>query len=354
MKSYIFIICLSAIAFMACSSKKEETDKEEKVETALHDLPNEVTVVTLKKKIFNHELISNGKISAHDGADLYFRTSEIVANVWVKNGDFVHKGQKIAELDLFKLNNALIQHKNSLAQANLEMQDILIGQGYAPDNIKAVPNDVLELAKIKSGYEQTKAIYESSLYDMEQATLIAPFDGIIANLFEKKYNLAKTSEPFCRVINTSNMEVDFTILEYELPLLKVGDKVEIIPYASNIEVCQGSISEINPIVDENGMVRIKASVNGRNKLFDGMKVRVKIKRSVGEQLVVPKAAVVLRSGKQVVFTLDNGKAMWNYVQTGLENMEEYAITEGLQEGMQVITSGNVNLAHEAPVKVIGK
>ncbi len=51
---------------------------------------------------------------------------------------------------------------------------------------------------------------------------------------------------------------------------------------------QGSISEINPLVDENGMVRIKARVNGSNKLFDGMNVRVSVKRSVGEQLVIPK------------------------------------------------------------------
>ena len=45
-----------------------------------------------------------------------------------------------------------------------------------------------------------------------------------------------------------------------------------------------------------------------------------MKRSVGEQLVIPKTAVVLRSGKQVVFTLKDGKAMWNYVHTGLENI----------------------------------
>ena len=40
-------------------------------------------------------------------------------------------------------------------------------------------------------------------------------------------------------------------------------------------------------------------MNGGNKLFDGMNVRVSVKRSVGEQLVIPKTAVVLRSGKQV-------------------------------------------------------
>ena len=46
-------------------------------------------------------------------------------------------------------------------------------------------------------------------------------------------------------------------------------------------------------------------------------------------------------------------AMWNYVQPTLENMDEYVIMgENLEEGMEVIVSGNLNLAHEAPVRVI--
>jgi Na+-driven multidrug efflux pump len=73
---------------------------------------------------------------------------------------------------------------------------------------------------------------------------------------------------------------------------------------------------------------------------------------LGKQLVVPKSAVVLRSGKQVVFTLTEDKAYWNYVHTGLENADSYTIIDGLKEGDIVITSGNINLAHEAPVKVI--
>lgn len=108
----------------------------------------------------------------------------------------MRKGQKIAELDLFKLNNTLAQQKNGLAQSTLEMQDVLIGQGYAPDNLKAVPADVLELAKVKSGYEQSKAQYESAKYDVEQATLVAPFDGVVANLFEKNITFQKRQKLF--------------------------------------------------------------------------------------------------------------------------------------------------------------
>ena len=56
------------------------------------------------------------------------------------------------------------------------------------------------------------------------------------------------------------------------------------------------------------MVQVKAAVNDKGKLFEGMNVRVSIHRSLGKQLVVPKSAVVLRSGKQVVFTLTEDKA----------------------------------------------
>jgi len=84
-----------------------------------------------------------------------------------------------------------------------------------------------------------------------------------------------------------------------------------------------------------------------------MNVRVSIFRSLGKQWVVPKSAVVLRTGKEVVFTLEDGKAIWNYVQTGLENANSYTITsETLKEGDEVIISGNINLAHESSVVTI--
>jgi len=80
---------------------------------------------------------------------------------------------------------------------------------------------------------------------------------------------------------------------------------------------------------------------------------VSIFQLLGKQWVVPKSAVVLRTGRQVLFTLENGKAIWHYVQTGLENAGNYTITgETLKEGDQVIVSGNINLAHESPVTVI--
>ncbi len=353
MKLPLLAFGLVAMMGTACSSdKKEDNIEKEGVETVLPSMPNDVTVQKLEKQTFNHELVSNGKIRAQEYADIYFQTTEPIAHIYVKNGDMVVKGQKLAELDRFKLEHAVKQAKDRLEQAQLELKDVLIGQGYSPDNMNAVPKEVMELAKVKSGYDQSSSQYDLAIKELEQATLTAPFSGLVANLFQKIHNRASSSEPFCRIINNRDMEVSFTVLESELPLIKNGDKVIISPYSSSVNSQEGNICEINPLVDENSMVQVKARLNGGSKLFDGMNVRVNVRRILGDKLMVPKSAVVLRSGKQVVFTLKGGKAMWNYVQTGLENMESYTIEDGLKEGDTVIITGNLNLAHETPVNVI--
>ena len=322
----------------------------------LPDTKNEVAVQILKKRDFNHELVSNGKISARGKADLRFETGEVIAHIYVKNGDRVQKGQKLADLDKFRLEQKLSQSEDALLKAELELKDVLIGQGYSPDDFSKVPAETMKIAKVKSGYEQSKSQYELAKREMEHATLIAPFDGVVANLFSKPYNPANTAEAFCTIIDSKGMEADFTVLENELAFIRMGDKVVITPYAGG-DAFEGSVSEINPLVDANGMVKVKALVNAGGKLFSGMNVRVSVRRSLGERLVIPKSAVVLRSGKQVVFTLKDGKAMWNYVNTGLENATECVVSDksqkgiedGLLEGDTVIVTGNLNLAHEAEV-----
>ena len=316
----------------------------------------------LKRQAFSHELVSNGKIVARGKADLRFETAEIIEKIYVKNGDFVKKGQKLAELDKFKLHNQLLQAADALERAKLELQDVLIGQGYAVEEYDKVPQDVMKLAKVKSGYDQSLSQYELTERAEKNATLVAPFDGVVANLFTKPYNIANTGEVFCSVVDMHDMETDFMVLESELALVKIGDRVVVTPYSNATEQYKGRVVEVNPIVDENGMVKVKAKVDGKGNLFSGMNVRISVRRSLGDELVIPKTAVVLRSGKQVVFTLKDGTAQWNYVQTGLENADscivsdraDEGVKDGLLEGDVVIVTGNVNLAHGSPVNVIEK
>ena len=122
---------------------------QDSVETVLPDEANEVTIMTLKQTEFNHELISNGKLSARKLVDLQFESAEPIARIYVKNGDRVNKGQKIAELATFRLTNKTAQAKDALEKARLELKDVLIGQGYMLEDSAKVPPATLNLARVK-------------------------------------------------------------------------------------------------------------------------------------------------------------------------------------------------------------
>ena len=66
MKYYKLFAILILTGMMSCSGEKKEKDSEESVETVLPDETNEVTVMKLNTTDFNHELISNGKLSARN------------------------------------------------------------------------------------------------------------------------------------------------------------------------------------------------------------------------------------------------------------------------------------------------
>ena len=348
-------IASTLLLMYTCSSSntKEDQDSTNKKQSEIRDEITNVRAMRLAMTDFKHELISNGTVAARKKADLKFQTSEVVSNIYVKNGDRVVKGQKIASLNQFKLKNSMLQAHDNMDKARLELQDVLIGQGYSLNDSINIPESVMKIAKLKSGYTQNINQYELSVYNYKNSILYAPFDGIIANLFTKEYNYPNGSEPFCTIVDNNSPEIVFMVLESEIPLIHTGDKVMVSPFAINDYTIEGRVVEINPIVDKNGMVRVKALAgSSRNQLYDGMNVKVRIQRTASKQLVIPKDALVLRTNKKVVFTMNKGRAKWIYVQTGMENSEGYVVTDGLVEGDSVIYEGNINLAHEAPVRLI--
>ena len=350
---------LIAMTLVCCGQKdnKKGGEEEKSVQTVLPTDEAEVTTETLRTIDFEHELVSNGRISAQQVAELQFASmssGNVPTNIFVKNGDRVAAGDAIAMLDTFLLSNNYKQATDNLQKAYLDLQDVLIGQGFSIADSASIPKDMLELAYIRSGYSNAKTQYELAKYNLGNATLRTPIAGMVANLFSKPFCAIDGSKPFCTIISEGKPEIDFSILENELPLIKIGDKVKIQPYASPGIEETGSIVSINPSVDKEGTVKVRAHIQPNAGIFNGMNVRISVFRSLGKQWVVPKTAVVLRTNKEVVFVYKNGKALWNYVDTGLKNATHCSITsKTLQEGDEIIISGNEYLADETNVKLVG-
>jgi RND family efflux transporter MFP subunit len=338
---------------ISCSSNKSNTNESQTNDSVLNENEKtEVKVMPLQYSSFKKEIISNGKLVALKKADLRFRTSENVAKIYVNNGDYVNKGKIIAKLEDFNLVNALNQSREQFEKALIDLQDILIGQGFSIKDTAILPKETIRAAHIKSGYDRALYNLEIAQYNLEASELKSPFNGVVANLFSKENNIPM-GERFCTIIDNSKFEAEFTILENELALVKKGQLVRIVPFAFEDVTDPGIITQINPVIDQNGMARVKAICsNLDNKLTEGMNVKIVIEDNLANQLVIPKQAVVLRNEKQIVFTLSEGSAKWNYVKTSLENSTSFVVSEGLKAGDTLIIEGNINLAHDAEVKVV--
>jgi hypothetical protein len=120
----------------------------------------------------------------------------------------------------------------------------------------------------------------------------------------------------------------------------------------------GKVVSINPIVEKNGTVLVKAKVKNDGKLMEGMNVKIKIEKSILNQFVIPKSAIVLRQDQEVLFKVINGKAYWTYVKVIKENKDYYSVIPNpdkssaiLKVGDTIITNGNLNLAHDSAVTI---
>jgi len=352
----ILPITILAVIGIICSCGNNSSSEERFIDfedsAIVNKKEQKVSVMILEYSDFSKEIVSNGKLTAFQKADLKFRTSEVVAEVHVKNGDRVVKDQVIGKLDDFILSNTLKQNLSQVGKARIDMQDALLSQGYDIRDSARIPARTMNTARIRSGYEQAVTNLELANYNLRSAELKAPFSGIVTDLILKQGNMSSVSEKFCSIIDDSRFEAEFPVLESELASVKEGQSVRIIPFSYNDMTIRGEITRINPVVDRNGMVKVWAICDNKNhNLFEGMNVKIILEEKVPRQLVIPKYAVVLRSDKQVVFTYSVGRAKWIYVKTGLENLSSFTITEGLQPGDSVIYDGNLNLAHDAEVEI---
>ncbi|MHA7944862.1 efflux RND transporter periplasmic adaptor subunit [Formosa sp. 3Alg 14/1] len=357
-RKLVFILLINIISFTSCSKQKSK-EKEIEVIDKKQYLPekNEVDVMVLQKEVFKKEIVSNGKLVALQKNALKFEVSETLEKLYVKNGDYVKKGQTLAILKANTYQQALTKSEISLAKAELEFQDKLVGRGYDTFNKDSIPKKEYDMLGIRSGYKDAMHELNSAHYNLNGTKLIAPFNGKIANIEIKQYEQINAGEDIMTLINDAVFEVEFYLIESEISEVSIHDKIEITPFALR-KTYEGHITTINPQVEKDGTILVKAKVKNDGNLLEGMNVKVFIQKDIPEQFIVPKEAVILRQNQEVLFLLKSGKTYWTYVQTTNENSSEYTViphpdksSASLKPNDTIIISGNLNLAHDTEVSI---
>jgi len=354
-KSSTILVLLLSLSVIISSCKTDKKEEQTKIESARQQTSEAyVDTMSLRLSQFCKQVVCNGRLRAKVKSDLNFKTQGLTVKIFVKDGQCVNKGALIASLDKRERTREVEKAENELERARVELIDKIIGLGFDAD-MKNVPEDVMKRAEVTSGYYTARYQLQAAKAALDDCNLYAPFSGRIADLEGRPF---QNNDKICTLIDDSQFEIEFSVLEAELANVKIGQAVRVSPFIEETKSYTGTVTGINPIVDDKGLVKIKARMNNTGgSLIDGMNVKIIIEQNVNNMFVVPKDAVVERDGYDVIFIYKDGHAVWTYVDIVYSNIASYAITgcrakeTSIHEGDIVITSGNLNLADGTEVKL---
>ena len=355
----ILMLAVAIPLVCSCKGKKGGESDEDTTEMARGSFKadkNVVTVQPLALKTFNKQLICNGKLEAQSKVTVQFSAQGTIAEIGVRDGQRVQKGQVLASLDKEQPRRQLEQARLSYDKAEMNLADRLLDYGYTLADTAKIPSDQKRVIYINSGFIDAQMALENAERTYNQCDLRAPFSGKVASV---KGRIYEQGGQFCTLIDDSRYLVRFSVLETEYGFVHVGQQVLVSPFVNSDVVLKGSILSINPTVDQNGQIAVTAQVPGADELMDGMNVRITVENSVPNQLVVPKSAVVIRDNLEVLFRIDpeTGHSLWTYVNVIMSNTMEHVVEPNKDRGADlkvgdiIITSGNLNLGDDAEVVI---
>ena len=257
-------------------------------------------------------------------------------------GDFVKKGQVLAEIDKASLQQAQLQLHNQ--EVELERLRALYNAG----GLSKSDLDAIELA-----YNVTKTQVDNLL---ENTVLCSPIDGVVTARNYDVGDMYAMSMPIYTVEQIKPVKLLVGISESDYTKVKKGDSVEINADALPGQTFTGKVGKIYPTIDaatRTFVVEIVVNNNG-NVLRPGMFARVTVKFGVNNSVVIPDVAVVKQqgSGERFVYVLNaDGTVSYTKVILGRRMGAEYEVLEGLEDGAKIVTGGQIRLKDGVKVEV---
>jgi membrane fusion protein, multidrug efflux system len=344
---------LSLLLF-SCT-KAEDKSQEIPSESFRNEVAaTEVRTATAERKSFDYLINAIGKLEAQSEVKALVEREGYLEKVQVQEGQYVQKGQLIATLDRREAEFALEKAKIAVIKAQTEL-DVLKTQFHLAleSADSAVAKKVQSRIRVDSGLSLAEVELKEAELNLSRCEVRAPVSGKIANIKFRQGSLVTKNAEFAEILSTDRLLLRVNVLESDIPLISSNQRAEVYPISDSQNAIEGRVSAINPQVDENGLVQVSITLNSVKNLLPGMNARAIIRAPQSNSLVVPKDAVVYRSGRAVVFTVENGKeSKWNYVEVGKDNGQEIEILDGIPENSTVITTNNLQLAHQAPVQLV--
>ncbi len=217
-----------------------------------------------------------------------------------------------------------------------------------------------EIRKAQEGFSDASIRVKQAKLNLKRTSIKSPFPGTISDIMISKGEKLTTGTEILKIVNLKSIYLKGFALESEVRHLKKGIAVRIKFESFPDKYFYGKIESISPEIDpENKTISIFVDVkNENNMILPGMHAELDVEYKVYKDVFrVPRNAVIVRN-RPLMFIVDEKEkmALWEYVEVGEKNDENWIIRKGLNNGVKegdlVVISGNMTLAHQSKVKIL--
>lgn len=309
------------------------------------------TFIVIKKEAGGY-IEAKGKVDVNDTISVFVDKALKVKEIFVKEGDYVEKGQMLMTFDDLSKNKLL----RSMEKEKLQLQKLR--RDYEVEtSLQKIGG--ASLNSLKDMQEEIR-IHELNLEELQEdfqktaSDISSPVSGTISTLTARENYLVDTDTPLLKIADLSDIKIILEIPEYNARYLKLGEKLSIRPeifeekesFPGEI-VRIGKIAKISSSTSENILeVEVKPLEN-IPYIVPGFKVSAEIhleSELQGKQLLIPKTALLEEKEKFYVFVVsEDEKAEKREIEVHILSGGEVAVRKGLKEKEKIVKNPDSSL-----------
>ncbi|NLR91983.1 efflux RND transporter periplasmic adaptor subunit [Flammeovirga agarivorans] len=324
----IFILSILSSLF---GCKEEQKPKKEVTYSVKTQKINSITT--------QDEIDLLGELKSEGKHELSFLVDGKLIKVYVKEGQNIKKGQKIAQLDRSDYQQALEIYQAKLDEANDQLSRLT--KMYNAGSLAEA-----DYQKIVSLQKQAESGYNLYRNKLKYTTLYSPVNGKAGRIWVRSGGGISQGEPIVSVIDNSSVYASVGVPENKINLIDDQHKVNVKVEATG-ELLEGTINKIYPSASKlTRSFTLDILLNNPSKeLREGMLCTVHIKeKEVIEMVQVPMELVVHDiDGLDYVYLARKNIAYKQRVITGKIFGNNIQITKGVYNNDIIITNPPLKL-----------
>ncbi len=301
-----------------------------------------------------------GSISPVQGATIGAELAGMVSKVGFQSGTPVKKGDMLIEIDA---SAEQAQLRSAEADGELSKADFERARGLAER--KVISQAELDTASAK--FSQKKAAVDNVQSLIDKKVIRAPFDGIAGIREVNVGQMVPIGQKLVTLQALDQVYVDFSLPQQQLSDITVGMPVKVTTDAIEGRQFEGKLTAVNSAVDPaTRSVALQAALdNADHALRAGMFARVSVILPDSKPtLFIPATAVLYAPFGNSVYVIEkkhNDKTgkdalmlRQQFIRTGETRGDFVAVTEGLKEGDEIVSTGVFKMRNGMDVVVDNK